>query len=375
VFSPWAIGSRLPHGFVQEVVASHLNAPTSFVFLPGGRILIGELGGIVRMAGRRAPFLDIRSRVNAVNERGLLAIAVDPDFARRPFLYVYYAYENDPRSPDTAKSMRLSRFTVRGGRALPRSESVILGRQSRGDCNLLPRGADCIPANCKCHLGGGLAFSNAGDIYLSTGDAANAGEANANGLRPQDLDSLAGKLLRVTRRGVGVPGNPYFAGRGRSNRSKVFAYGFRNPFRFTLRLGSGVPYVGDVGWQSWEELDVAHAGGNYGWPCYEGPERQLRYGRFEVCRRLYSHHPGLRKPLFSYRHPRKGASIIGGVFYRGSYVFGDYVQGWIRTLRHGRAVPFLTGAAGPVEIATGPDGSLYYLAIKAGQLRRVRPVS
>jgi glucose/arabinose dehydrogenase len=363
---------------VQEVVGAGLAAPTSFAFLPSGRILVAEQRGLVQILERGrprpAPFLDIRRRVNSANERGLLAIAVDPDFARHPFLYAYYTYENDRRAPNEPKSMRLSRFPVHGARAEPAGEQVILGRKSRGDCNDLARGSDCIPANCRCHVGGGLAFSRDGRIFLGTGDAANAGYSNANGLRAQDLDSLAGKVLRLTRRGAGVPGNPFFAGRGRSNRSKVWAYGFREPLRLALQPHTGIPYVGDVGWASWEEIDAARPGGNYGWPCYEGPAEQRRYARFDTCRRLYAHHPRLQNPILSYPRTRGGTAVVGGVFYRGAYYFGDFVRGWIRYLRFGRALPFLTGAEGPVQILQGPDGSLYYLAFDAGELRRVRVV-
>jgi glucose/arabinose dehydrogenase len=171
----------------------------------------------------------------------------------------------------------------------------------------------------------------------------------------------------------------------------VWAYGFRNPFRITIRRGSDTAYVGDVGWDSAEEIDAGTRGANFGWPCYEGSERVGAFARDPTCRRLRTRSPSeLRSPVFSYPtqlDPRR-AAVTGGVFYtgrsypteyRGVYFFGDWAANWIRYLHIDsqdrvaleKAEPFLEEANGPVDLEVGPDGNLYYLASKLGELRRI----
>jgi glucose/arabinose dehydrogenase len=368
--------TRVPSGYTDRPIVRGLRTPIAFAFLPGGRILVAEKRGVVRLLRRRRlhprPFLDIRARVNTFNERGLVAIAV-----RAGHLYAYYALEQPGLTLKAPTGMRLSRFRMSGDRALASSEVVLVGRQSRNGCAGALAHADCIPANCGCHIGGDIAFGAGGSLYLSTGDAATAGFTNANALRAQDLDSLAGKLLRVDTAGRGLRSNPFWSGRPHDNRSRVWAFGLRNPFRFVLDPRNGVPVVGDVGWLDWEEIDFAVRGANLGWPCYEGSKRQTRYARWQRCADLYRRAPRrLRGPLYQYAR-RRGAGIIGGAFGRnGVYYFADVVRGWIRALPvglEGRARPFAAGTAAPVALETGPDGNLWYLTVGTGQLRRIRP--
>ena len=355
-------------------MAGGLDRPVDFAFLPDGRILLAEHAGVVRVYdhGRlaKAPFLDIRRRVNNALDRGLIAIAADPHFARNGLVYLYYAHENDPAHPNGRKTMRLTRVRTGGDRAVPATEHVVLGG---------------IPADCRCHVGGDIAFGRDGSIFLSTGDAASAGRANDRALRAQDLGSLAGKVLRIGANGQGLRTNPFWNGDPSANRSRVWALGLRNAFRFVLR--DGVPYVGDVGWRRWEEVDVARRGRNFGWPCYEGPFRQPVYGARAPCRALFRSGRRISPPLYAYRRARGGA-VTGGAFasamsfppsLRGAYFFGDFVRGWIQYLRitpRGVSGPkaFVRRAAGPAAIDFGPDGSLYYLAFETGELRRVRYV-
>ncbi len=383
------MATNLPPNFAQEVVASKLNIPTGFAFLPDGRILITEKAGVVRVYKRGtvlpAPLVDLRSRVNSFGDRGLMAIAVDPRFSENGFIYLYYAHEHggDPSNPKTA---RLTRLRVEGDRASPQTEVVLVGTATGGSCNDLPAGSDCIPNDAN-HMGGSIRFGKNGTILLSTGDGGTSRTVNDNALRAQDLDSLAGKLLRVTPSGQGLASNPFWNGRAGANRSKVWAYGLRNPFRFTLRPGSGMPYVADVGWHDFEEISATRPGSNLGWPCYEAESRTAYEGK-EICRDLYERGPGaVRFPLHAYSHS-VGRSITGGVFYtanafpppyRGAYFFGDYVGEWIRVLRvdaddrlvAGSVETFATDTNGPVAIELGPDGSLYYLAVNSGELRRI----
>jgi hypothetical protein len=105
--------------------------------------------------------------------------------------------------------------------------------------------------------------------------------------------------MRITRTGQGLPTNPFWTGDASANRSKVWAYGVRNAYRFGLRPGSDVPCVGDVGWNDYEEIHVAQAGANLGWPCYEGVAQQAGYASYATCQALYasSAPPGTLTPL------------------------------------------------------------------------------
>lgn len=384
----------LPPGFREEVVAAGLNVPTSFAFLPDGRVLLAEKAGVIRVVEnghvRERPFLDIRERVNTYSLRGLLTVEPDPAFARNGLLYVLYAFE-DGRGPTRGpRRVRVSRFRTVPDLALPDTEKVLLGTQGRTSCNTLPPGSDCIPADGD-QVGGDIEFGADGMMWVSTGDGADEEEGHANSIRAQDIDSLAGKLIRVTRTGRGRPDNPFWTGDPNAARSKVWAYGFRNPFRITIRRSNDTAYVGDVGWDSSEEIDVGTRGANYGWPCYEGSEPVRAFARDRTCRRLRARSSSeLRRAVFSYPtqlDPRR-ASVTGGVFYtgrsypaeyRGVYFFGDWAANWIRYLRIDsrdrvaleKAEPFFDEANGPVALEIGPNGDLYYLASKVGELRRI----
>ena len=198
---------------------------------------------------------------------------------------------------------------------------------------------------------------------------------------PRDLDSLSGKVLRVTPTGKGLRTNPYWTGDAGDNRSKVWAYGVRNPFRITVRPGTQLPYVGDVGWDDFDEVDVATRGANLGWPCYEGRSRPLHYRDTPLCADLYAR-GGVRFPLLVLPHELDSGSVTGGEFRgRSEYVYGDYGRHVLRTLRVDARDRLVSGsdqrlaanAASPTQVRIGPDGDLYYLSI-SGSLHRLRAV-
>jgi glucose/arabinose dehydrogenase len=382
----------LQPGFTQEVVASEIGYPTGFTFLPDGRILFARKEGLVtvfRDGGVDSEaFLDISPRVNDWTLRGLLSIEADPEFTSNGYVYVLYAYEQGLSPADGPKIVRLSRFTAEGATARPESEKVLLGTKGGRACDAVPVRSDCIPADGE-HTGGDIEFGRDGTIFVTTGDGSWIRRLGVDPLRAQNLDSLAGKVLRVTREGKGLPTNPFWNGDADANRSKVWAYGLRQPFRLTIRDGR-VPYLGDVGSDLREEIDVAPRGANLGWPCYEGDLRLPRYVRSGVCRSLYARgRLAVRFPILSYAtaDPSGRGSVTGGTFYSGAsypreyrqaYFFGDWGLGWLRYLHvdernqlQGKVHEFARGTDGPVEIEMGPDGSLYYLAINVGELRRI----
>lgn len=380
-------------GFAEDVVARGLDAPTAFAFLPDGGILIAEKSGVVRLhkdgALRSTPFIDVRDRVNDYWDRGLLVIAVDPDFANNGYVYLLYTYEDDRVRYEGTKTARLTRVTAMGETASPASETVILGKTVGASCKDFPAGADCIPSDSPSHSVGNVKFASDGSLFATVGDASNFSFVDDDALRVQDLASLAGKVIRVDRDGAGLPSNPFFTGSAADNRSKVWASGVRNGFRFNLRPGTDVPYLGDVGWDSWEEIDVATKGANLGWPCYEGPARQAGYEPKPVCQTLYAAGPSaVKAPLVEWAHNGGTASAVGGAFYtgtaypeeyRGAYLYGDYAKGWMRSLRTDETdrltagpTGFKADAGGPVDIEAGPDGSIHYLSIYTGELRKIR---
>jgi glucose/arabinose dehydrogenase len=384
----------LPRGFVDKPIATGLSTPTSFAFLPDGRVLIAEKSGTVRVLENGtilpSPLIDIGAQVNDYYERGLLGIAVDPDFSTNGHVYLLYTYENDATDYAGPKTSRLSRFTVEGASAPLESEEVILGSSNGAGCAVFPMGTDCLPAEGQSHSVGAVEFASDRTLFVTTGDAAPYTSANEAALRAQDLDSLAGKLIHITRAGEGLPANPFYDDDVDSNRSKIWAYGLRNGFRFDLRDGL-LPYVGDVGWGSWEEIDVVHPGVNLGWPCFEGDAPQSKYQAFAACQALYDEDDvddeAVVAPLTQYAHG-DGAAIVGGAFYegttypkeyRGAFFFGDFIRSTLSFLKVDEgdtliqdSMTFASDADGPVDIDTGPHGDIFYLTITDGELHRIR---
>jgi glucose/arabinose dehydrogenase len=363
--------TTLPPGAEQVAVARGLDLPTSFDPLPDGRILVSEKNGLIRLvdAGRVSPrpYLDLRGRVDTWSLRGIMAVRAAPDFSRSGEIYVFYVRAGAGPAKG-ARTMRLSRFTRSG------DERVLLGTSAAVRCSFPADGTDCIPAD-QDHVGGWIEFDAEGAILLSTGDGWGGGKRDLRSLASQDLDSLAGKLLRVDPLGRGLPSNPFWTGDERANRSKVYAYGLRNPFRFTLdELGR--PVVADVGWNDWDELDVVRPGDNLGWPCYEGLAPQPAYADERACRTLSAKgRRDVRWPVLV----RPAASIIGGDFLSPrEYVFGDWLDSSLYVVTPGGQATawgpvrqLARPAAGPTQIRVQPDGSILYLALNAGELRRI----
>jgi glucose/arabinose dehydrogenase len=381
--------------FTQEVVTGGLVNPTGFAFLPDGRILIAQKNGVVLVFKNGAllstPFIDIHDRVNDYWDHGLLSVQPDPNFVSNGHVYLAYTYENNPSDYGGSKTGRVSRFTAVGDNASPASETVILGSSVGSTCNSFPPGADCIPSENPSHSVGSIRFAPDGTIFYSTGEGASFNVVDPDALRAQDLNSLAGKVLHITTSGEGLPSNPFYTGVATANKSKVWGYGLRNPFRFNLRPNGGPPFIGNVGASTWESVVTGSPGANFGWPCYEGNFQQSGFAPYATCQALYTAGPSVVTfPLVVWNHNGTSAAAIGGSFYtgtlypakyQGAYFYGDYgvSPSVIRYITvdasnklTGGPFEFAANCDGPVSIEMGPDGNLYYAAINTGELRRIR---
>lgn len=420
-------------GFADEVVIANLPQATGFAFSADGQLFIaGKDGRVLRAEGNalaEPPVIDISAEVGNIHDHGLLGFALDPAFAQTGFIYLLYRVDppalgvgGDPDGNQPSIG-RLTRFTVVDGRADPASRLVLLGEDAGSG----------IPLTHDSHGVGQVVFGDDGTLLVSTGDGASftgmddgttgqsrAAEAVASGiLRPEEnvgafraqrLDSLSGKILRLDpATGDGVPSNPFFDPEApRAARSRVWSYGLRNPFRIALQPHSGssdpadgrpgVLYIGDVGYNSWEEIDVADRGGqNFGWPVYEGAGEQPEYAASPVAADHWPADP--RPPLVTWGHGNPTAGVpaelpgscaIGGAFYpggaypdefQGAYVAGDLTGGWLKAFRIGAdgsvtgTLDLVDQSAIPIAIAAHPQtGDIYWLHNLA-ELHRIRSSS
>jgi glucose/arabinose dehydrogenase/putative cell wall-binding protein len=378
-----AAEAALPAGFSFDVIET--GAPgwqlTDFAVLSDGGLLTAEKRGRishVSPVGIATEIL-VLANIQQNGERGLIGIEPAPDYADSGHVYGVYTHGG----VDTAVG-RLSRWTVTGHPLAPTGmvdEQVIL---------------DGIPAANAVHTVGTVLAAPDGSLYLGSGDQTNSNVTGAE--VAQDLDAPPGKILRVLPDGSGHPDNPFYDPAAPSSwRSRVYAYGLRNPFRFTLRPGTSEPlYVGDVGSDLFEELNVVAAGDNHGWPCWEGEVRKPLYEHSALCQGLYAAPPAnLRFPVWAYgRH--LGASVTGGVFYAGdrypepyagSYFLGDwsFAHMWSAAFdeAHQMVRPpepdhpeaatdaFASSVGHMVRFRTGLQGDVYLGEIVTGEVRRL----
>jgi glucose/arabinose dehydrogenase len=387
ILMPLAAKAALPPGFETETIVGGLNFPTAMAFTPDARIFIAEKSGAIRVVKNGAllpaPLVQLTD-INTYADRGLIGIAVDPNFATNKYIYLSYTFENTPGANFTAaKTARIVRMTVNGDTANESTKLVLVGtvggNATTPSCEQYTLGSDCIASDSSAHSAGGLRFGADGKLYATLGDGAAFDVADPRALRAQNLDSLNGKMLRINTDGTAPADNPYYNGNPNANRSKVYAYGLRNMFRFSFRPTTGAIYGGDVGWDTWEEMNKITAGGNYGWPCREG-NNATSYG----CTAT-----GYINPVLSYIHePGSGGSITAGVFptgtvypaeYNNKMFFGDFALNWMKLLDMGANDTFVgttdlmtntDGANGPVDYAVGPDGYIYFISIYTGEVRR-----
>jgi glucose/arabinose dehydrogenase len=354
--SPWA-GATVRFGGVARMAAGFtktedwiagLASATAFAQAPDGRLFVCEQGGTLRVVknGRLLPTPFHAFAVDPSGERGLLGVAFDPDFANNRFVYAYHT------TTQNGTHNRISRLVagIANGDVSDGTEQPLVD---------LPR----LSAATN-HNGGAIHFGADGKLYAGVGD-------NANGAQSQDVNNPLGKLLRFNADGSIPADNPF----GATN--PVWAYGLRNPYTFAVEPGTGRMFIDDVGEATWEEIDLATRGANYGWPGSEGPDRVTA---------------GITGPLFAYGHGTPdpsgpggfftGIAITGGAFYpaagpfpaayRGSYFFADLGSKFVARLDTGNgnaAYAFASIDDAPVSMLVGADGALYVLA--RGSITRI----
>ncbi|ASJ72474.1 PQQ-dependent sugar dehydrogenase [Granulosicoccus antarcticus] len=421
-----ALAIELPEGFIDEAYISGLDGQiTGFDASAAGRVFISEKAGIVRVFqdGQllAEPFLDINEIVNDRVDRGMLSVAVHPQFPLTPFVYVLYTYDppelvsNGLEGPGTLEGngnrvSRLVRYTADPARdfnvAVEGSAEVILGRNSTYEAIGEPEGRynttipscgpisdptpDCLPVDEDSHTIGAMRFAEDGSLYVSNGDGASYRSFEPLTEMALNLNSLRGKILRIDpETGKGLSDNPYFDGDPDSNRSRVISTGLRNPYSMTIHPLTGQPYVGDVGEKQWEEINGGSSK-NFGWPCYEGGEggnlRQPGFEPLDFCQALYQSSEEIEAPLLSWEHLESGSSAMVGDFYfgeafpsnySGMLFYGDFIQGWMRYADvsdpdNVTSFDFASDMQPMTEIRVGEDGALYYASIITAEVRRIR---
>jgi len=373
-------------------------APTAITQLPDERLLVASQDGRLWLVSSffTGPtprvVLDLRAVTCANSERGLLGIALDPDFAANGFVYLYYTFRKGSSCGSgnaSAPVNRVSRFRWDGAKFDPSSETVLV---------------DNIPSFAGNHNGGDVLIGKDGMLYVSVGDGGcdyrgDSGCAGANDAA-RDRNTLVGKILRVTRTGDIPLDNPFLGassvrcdrGNGAPGTTcqETYAWGLRNPFRIALDGNSPQTriFVNDVGQGTWEEIDELEAGADYGWNLREGG---CLNGSSTNCP---APPPALTDPLYFYSRAEGCASITGGDFAplgqwptssEGLYFFADFVCSRIYLLRSSPAGPvgelFASdlGGAGPTALRfLGSQGAtaLYYTTYaQGGEVRRIRNVN
>jgi glucose/arabinose dehydrogenase len=345
-------GSGGPSAGLYDVVnafpaLSFVN-PLVLTYAPGDatRLFVAEQRGTIQVFSNSAAtatmsiFLDLRGVVEAGGEKGLLGLAFDPGYAANGFFYVYYS--------------------APGGGADHRS--IVARYQVSGDPDVADAASETILLEFEQpfgnHNGGCIAFGPDGNLYIASGDGGSGGDPQNNG---QSLTTVLGKILRITNTG-GVPADNPFVGMGGGVREEIWAYGLRNPWRFSFDRANGDLWCGDVGQNEIEEIDLIVRGGNYGWRLFEGNNTYNNPGGVNINT--------TERPVVTYTHA-VGATVTGGYVYRGaavaglvgSYVYGDFGSGrlWALVWNGTSVVSNVEIAGVPAPSSFGEDflGELY----------------
>jgi aldose sugar dehydrogenase len=358
-------GEVPPIDFQRTAVVSGLSEPTDFRFLPPvnendpDRILIAEKGGAIKVHDGSEMQTLTTLPVYTHWARGVNGIEVDPQFNTNGYIYVSYIGADNYQ--------RLSRFTVTnptGDMTIdPTSEKVLIqGTEPAGDD----------------HHGGEIRYIG-GKLYYATGD--NVCCSVLDGSRSQRLDSMYGKVLRINPDGTVPTDNPFHDGNG-PNYDAIYAMGLRNPFRGGV-TPDGRLLLGDVGQNTWEEINLVSAGANFGWPYAEG-----------VCPGPGVCQPGSdgkTNPIYAYHEPVGGSSITSVLVYTGdgfgdhfdnAVFFADHNRQWVKVMHCdagysscGAPSTFIVQMGRTTRLEQGPDGNIYQLTYDDGMLWRIAPSS
>jgi len=441
----------LPNGFHDDVVFSGLTNPTAIRFAPDGRVFVAEKSGLVKVFDSLADqtptvAVDLSTEVDDYWDRGLLGMALDPAYPASPYLYLLYTHDappghtapvwNDdcptPPGPTTDGCVvtgKLVRVHLSGDTADQPPHTLIAGQwcqqypsHSVGDLRFGPDGDLYVTGGEGASFnfadygqGGGsdgspTPLNPCGDPPAGVGGAETPPSALGGALRSQSPRRPAGPVLlngAVLRldpaTGAARAGNPN-AGSTDPNARRIIAYGLRNPFRMAFRPATNELWIGDVGWNSWEEINRRSSPTgpvqNFGWPCYEGsgPMQSYEDAGLSLCNALYAAGTATG-PYYSYSHdaavvpgdgcPTASGSVISGLTfypggdypasYDGALVFADHSRNciWAMGLGVGGDPDPATlqvlenGAANPVDVEPGPDGDLYYVDFDGGTIHRI----
>jgi glucose/arabinose dehydrogenase len=387
-------------GWTFSDAVTGLGQVTDVAFLPDGRMLIAEKQGALKLRGADGTVrVAARLPVDTESEKGLLGVAVDPAFATTHRVFLYYSASDEAGGTDLDRH-RVVSAPLRDDGTLDTGAVTVLVRGLRG------------PAN---HDGGALEVGPDGRLYVGVGDTGcNSGAPPEPPGAPGNffgtcLTNANGKILRVALDGTIPPDNP-LAGAAATTacgatcrdapttatgapRREIWAWGFRNPWRFSFDDRTGRLWVGDVGEVTWEEVTIAEKGRHHGWPWREGARGWPR----SKCRETVPDAGDCVEPVYACRHGDASGgvdggckSITGGVLpdfaswpasHRGLYLFGDNANGRIWTLaltpgRDGvvagsrREIGRVQGM--PVAFALGPDDAVY-VAVLPGRVVRIAP--
>jgi hypothetical protein len=350
-------------------IARGLDAPLFLTSPPGDatRTFVVEQGGRIRIIRSDAlvptPFLDISSRISSGGERGLLGLAFHPRYASNGRFVVYYT------NPDGDIRIASYKVTANPEVADPASEQILLAVPHPSFSN---------------HNGGMVVFGSDGRLYAGIGDGGSGGDPNGNG---QNRNTLLAKLVRLDVNDAGqasVPSDNPFVGQS-GMRPEIWSYGLRNPWRFSFDRLTGDLYIGDVGQNAREEIDVSTdqtdfgRGLNFGWKIMEGT---ACFSPASGCDKT-----GLTQPVLDYGH-NEGCSVTGGYAYRGSlapalrgfYFYGDYCTGFVRSFKlEGRQItqrldwPSLRPGGQITSFGEDAGGELYII-VASGSVFRLEAV-
>ena len=366
-------------GFTTELIAGNLIQPIAFAAADDGRIFVAEKEGRVKVVENgvvTSTFIDLTARINSGHDRGLIGIALDPDFATNGHVYLNYTVETNPQDPDSSDP-----DSGAGGELLRVTESV--SNPGTADLTTQVVVLDGHVMTHNTHSVGDVDFDNDGNLIFTWGDG---GFDPALRLSSQDPNSKQGKVFRIDRATfAGVPGNPFYdANDPHSVASKVWAVGVRNSWRLSVDRQTGDVYLGEVTDQGPEEINVLRAnsanGSNLGWPYFEG-DNPTSYGTPPA-------NFSQQLPFIELPHQDilgAGDAVLGGTVFRGDaypevydgrYFFGNFSTGTFFTsditgeFRQFGNVGDFTGV---VDLQAGPDGHLWMVNLFFGQIQRLVP--